>query len=352
MQQLTLKDKWLAFGAEIKTLPMCEYVAKISDIKTEMNALRNSVVLSDCSYVKKYAFDEVDGADFLDEKLAANILKLRYGKAMDTFLADENGNVAASITLVNIDDKILLFAEVIDEEAFKVLTSDNAQSLSDTHTMLSVDGPDAWKVAKKIFGADIFNIAFMAAEKYDFEGENAIVMRTGKASEFGYQILVPNSVSEKLFNQLKNEVDELGGLLAGVDTVLAARAKGNFFNIFAEGSKVKNPIELGIQWQIDFSKDYFCGAKAILAAREHQQNKLIAVTSKDSIEMPCNIFNGDNKVGEIVAVDASDDKFALALINASLAYVGQTFAKSASSEDCFNTVSRPAIIAESLTRGF
>ncbi len=351
MRQFTLKNTWLNEGAKIKSLPMCEYVATVSDIETEMNALRNSVVLTDCSYMRKCAFDEIDGADLLDEKLAANVLKLRYGKAIDTFLADDNGDIVATTTLVNINDKILLFAESINDDVLEKIT-EQAESLDATHSLLSIDGPDAWKVAKKIFGADIFNIGFMTAEKYDFEGCDAIVMRTGKTGEFGYQILVENSVAKPLFVQLKDAVIEQGGMLAGIDTLLAARMKGNFFNIFVEGANVKNAIELGLQWQIDFAKDSFCGSEAIFNARNNQQKKLIAITCKKNANVGNSIFNGNEKVGEVVAVDASDTSFALALIDVNVAYVGQSFSDNPNGSDVFETTSRPAIIAQSLSRGF
>lgn len=351
MQQLALKEKWLEHGAKIISLPMCEYVQSVADAKAEMNALRNSVVLSDISYMKKLAFDEVEGADFLDTRLAANVLKLRYGKAMETFLADDAGNVSASITLANIDDKIFLFAECIDDSTFDTICN-NATSLDSTHTLLSIDGPDVWKVAKKIFGADIYNLSFMTVEKYTYADADAIVMRAGKTGEFGYQILIPNTVAQKLFDEIKDIVASFGGLLAGVDTLLSARAKGNFFNIFGEGKFVKNPFELGLQWQIDFDKESFSGSEKILQQRQEiQARKLIAVQCSQEVNVADKLFNAETEVGEIVSVDCADKTFALAILNSDIAYVGQDFALQCNGEDSCKTVSRPAIIAQSLIRG-
>ncbi len=352
MQQLALKSLWLAEGAKIGTLPMCEYVASVSSAENEIKALRETVVLSDLSYTKKLRFDESDGADFLDEKLAANILKLRYGKSLETFLANEDGKICASTTVVNIDDNLYVIAESIDDNAFSVLADSSAENLDASHTLLSVDGPDAWKVAKDIFGSDIFNLSFMAVEKYSYENQPAIVMRTGKTGEFGYQILVPNTTAPQLFEELKTKVLSYGGALAGVDTLLAARAKGNFFNIFAEGEYSQNPFELGLQWQIDMSKEVFSGAEKILSARDvTPAKKLIAVASDCEILPETKIYNQENCVGEIVNIDKSDKKFALALIDFDIAYPNQSFATQPNAEDSLKTVSRPAIVAQSLIRG-
>ena len=353
MQTLALKDKWLAEGAEIAALDMCEYVAKVSGAAAETAALRNSVVLSDFSHLKKFSFDEAEGAEILDKLLAANMLKLRYGKALETFLADGGGNIAASVIAANIDDKIFLLAESADDEACaKIAESKGAEDLSQTHSVLSVDGPDAWKAAKAVFGADIYNLAFMGVEKYEYKGADAIVARAGKTGEFGYQILVPNCAAEALFEELKSAVLSLGGRLAGVQTLLSARAKGNFFNIYGEGKASRNPIELGLQWQIDFGKEEFSGAREIFKFRgEGAKRKLAAVSCAAETAAGAKIFNAEKIVGEVVFADESDKTFALALIDSEWAYPGLAFSAEPNGADFFSTVSRPAIVAQSLLRG-
>ena len=353
MQTLFLKDKWLAENAQIAALPMCEYVAKVSDIAEETNALRSTVVLSDFSHLKKISFAEIEGAEILDTILAANMLKLRYDKALETFLASESGEIAASVIAANIDEKIVLLAESIDDAEFEQISRNAAATdISQTHSVLSVDGPDAWKAAKAVFGADIYNLAFMGVEKYQYNDADAIVMRTGKTGEFGYQILAPNQVAEALFDELKKVVLGLGGRLAGVETLLAARAKGNFFNIFGDAKISRNPVELGLQWQIDFGKENFAGAQAIFKFRaEGARRKLVAVAAQEPIGDSRELFNGESALGKIVSVDPSDAKFALALIDAEWAYPSLRFAKQAGGGDFFTAVSRPAVLAQSLLRG-
>ncbi len=344
---MTLEKQWISNGAKLGTLGAAECAETVAGLERETEALRNSLVLWDMSFAKKFAFDEADGAEFLDEKLAGNVLKLRYGKAMETFLPDENGLVRAAATLADIDDKIFAFVETDFPQEVCDAFAQNGANLDATHTLLSVDGPDAWKAVKKLFGADIFNMSFMSAEKYDFRGSGAVVVRAGKTGEFGYQILVENDAAPQLFDDLKNAVSELGGALAGTRSVLAARAKSNFFNIFAEGRKTANPFELGLQWQMDMHKDGF--AEKFSAARAAKKRKLVAVKA-DAPKVSDGIFNGAQQVGEIAAVNETDPAFALALIDFDIAYAGLVFDNS-DGQPAFATVSRPAILAQSLVRG-
>lgn len=347
-----LKQKLSELGAKFSSFDSREYAACFSSVAEEVAALRNSVVLSDCSWVCKFVADEGTGIDALDAVFAANILKLRYGRALETFLAREDASVAAAATVVDVDDKLFVFAECANSADLNpVASADGVRSIDAESVLLSVDGPAAWRVLKAVFGADIYNLTFMSAEKYDYCGEGVVVVRAGKTGEFGYQILAPNAVAEKLFDELKALVESFGGRLAGRDALLAARMKGNFFNVFAEGAAAKNPEELGLQWQIDFSKDAYCGSAAIAEVRESFDRRLVAVVCNSPINAGTRLFDSSDMVGEVVGVDASDGHFALAFVQKGRAYSGVLLSASAGGAQDFKIVSRPAVLSKSLLEG-
>ena len=345
---LFLKDSWLRCGGKLSECGN-QCVSSVKGIAEEMQALRNSAVVWDYSWAFKFSLDAPDGADALDGLLAGDVLKLRYGRATDTFLAAESGKIASAVTVVDVDDKLFVFAEAPSAEAVSPIADlPGAQNLDGTHTVLSVDGPEAWRVLKAVFGADIYNLTYMSAEKYDFNGFPAIVVRAGKTGEFGYSVLVPNEAANALFDEFKRLSESLGGGLAGRDCLLTARAKGNFFNIFACGTEANNPIELGLQWQIDFSKERFVGRDAILAVRRNPLRKLVGVVCSCAAKRGGSLFDGGEQIGRIVNVDACDPNFALAFVEAKSAYPGVVFSMEGGSA---TVVSRPAVVTESLLRG-
>ena len=347
-----LKPKLSALGAKFSSFDSREYAACFSSVAEEVSALRNSVVLSDSSWVCKFAADEGTGVESLDAVFAANVLKLRYGRALETFLARDDASVAAAATVVDVDDKLFVFAECANSADLNpVASAEGMRSIDAECVLLSVDGPAAWRVLKAVFGADIYNLTFMSAEKYDYCGEGVVVVRAGKTGEFGYQILAPNAVAEKLFDELKALVESFGGRLAGRDALLAARMKGNFFNVFAEGAAAKNPEELGLQWQIDFSKDAYCGSAAVAEVRESFDRRLVAVVCNSAISAGTVLFDSSDMVGEVVGVDASDAHFALAFVQKGRAYSGVLLSSSAGGVQDFKIVSRPAVLSKSLLEG-
>ena len=111
MREPALSEKWAKAGAQFSEIAGSECVEKFGDAAAELSAIRRTAALCDLSFSKIFSYGENEGIDFLDTVLAANILKLRYGGIIDTFLADENGGVLAETFVGNIDDRVVVVAE-------------------------------------------------------------------------------------------------------------------------------------------------------------------------------------------------------------------------------------------------
>ena len=355
MCELILKDKWATLGANFGEISGSQCVKNFGDTSKELATLRTNAVFCDFSFAKKFVYDENDGLDFLDSILSADILKLRYGKIANTILADENGKVVADVFVADIDDKLIVIAEEAEKGSTSPLCSENsaATDITNSHVLLSVDGVFAWKIAKDIFGSDILNLPFLAVEKYDFEGEDVYLLRSGKTGEYGYQFLAPNSIAEKLADKIIESLNANNGMLCGFDAHQSARLEGNFFNIHAEGKNLGCPLELGLQWTIDFEKESFIGSEAIFEKRRNGvKRKLVGMKSSQEINVGEKIYDGDVCVGEIVSSAKShiaDTFLATAIFDAEYAASGFAYSRTPNGEENIETVSRPPFIALSLS---
>lgn len=351
MKEMILANFWRSLGARFGEENGASLVLDFGDVDAELYAIRNSVSLADFSFAEKFVLPETEGIDALDEKLSANAMKLRYGRVLDSFLADVDGKIRAEVFAAYMEDGILVIAESIKGSVADDFRSCvNFEDLSDS-VLLSLDGPESWRVAKAVFGSDILNLTFLSAENYSFEGERVRVLRNGRTGEFGYWFVVPASKAESFAERLMQEVRALGGCACGFNAQVAARIGGNFFNVYREGAAVATPLALGLQWQIDFEKE-FCGSQKIFESREAGlAQKVLAIVSDSPLESGADLFDESECVGKIVSVSPAKicGKFAgLALINVTKAFSGLDFSDKANAQ--IQTVSRPMFIAESLKR--
>jgi aminomethyltransferase len=343
------------FGAEI--------VSVISDPKKEYGYIRDAVGVTDFSHMQKFRVPEEKGLDFLDNLLAGNVAKVRFGRVLHSFLADDDGAILADCFMANNDEELVLLCEsIVGDGALKtVLNNHGAQEagledLSESHVVLSIDGYKAWAVVKDLFGTDIVGLPYLSIERFSFEGQDIRLFRAGKTSEFGYLLMAPAACAQSLFTKCTELADKHGGGLCGLGIHNDLRLEGRFFNIFAEGQKVRDPLALGLQWMIDFDKEKFSGREAILKRRSAGlSRKIIGISLEHEageLKPGTPIFNGPEKASEVVASCFSyvlKRFIGLALFPVAIAYSGLSFNLGAPNGPVVKTISMPPIMPKSLS---
>lgn len=363
MRPSLLRERLAAAGAQFRDRFGVETVSHFSERPAEYAAVRDAVGLTDFSSVRSFRLPEDKGIDFLDGLLAGNVPKIRFGRVLHTLLADDDGWVIGDCYVANNDQEFLLLCESIvpDAELDAILepaggTDAGLEDLSPSHVLLSLDGFRSWEVAKHLFGADLLGLPYLSVENYSFEGKPVRLFRAGKTSEFGYLLLAPHAVAPTLFDALKAAVDQRGGRLCGVDVHDDLRLEGRFFNVHAEGRRVRDPLVLGLQWMIDFDKGAFRGSAAIQRRRAAGlQQKIIGVATEpgiDALQPGAAILHEGRPVAEVVAAGFSgvlNHALGLAVFPIELAFSGLTFRLAAPDGPPVRSLSMPPIMPRSLT---
>jgi aminomethyltransferase len=363
MRPLALHDQWTNAHASISERFGAEIVVAASDRKKEYFFIRDAVGITDFSYMRAFKIPEEKGLDFLDTLLAGNVAKVRFGRVLHTFLADGEGHLMADCFMANNDEELILLCEsLVDDTALNSILSANGAAeaglidLSEDHVVLSVDGYKAWAVIKDLFGTDIVGLPYLSIERYGFEGQDIRLFRAGKTSEFGYLIMAPVSCANALFARLNELTVHHGGGLCGCAVHNDLRLEGRFFNIFAEGAVVRDPLTLGLQWMIDFDKDKFLGREAIFARRSAGlTEKIIGIGFEGPVESLApgtRIFDGNDKISEVATSCFShvlQSSVGLAVFPLAIAYSGLSFHIGAPDGPEIKTISMPPIMPKSLS---
>lgn len=336
-----------------------EIVSNVHGKETEYNFVRNTVGITDFSYMQKFRVPEETGLEYLDTLLAGNAYKIRYGRVLHTFTAEDTGLIASDCYVANNDEEIIVLCESVrdDTEIRELFTKDINSGITDItekFVCIGIDGYYAWKVVKKLFGADVLGLPYLSLELYNFENEKVYLFRVGKTSEFGYILMAPLSIAEKLFEEINSLAVEFKGGLCSNEIHNDLRLEGRFFNVFAEGARVQEPLCLGLQWMIDFDKENFIGHDAIWDQRRKGcKEKIVGVRTKSSdIQIGQSIYDGEAKIGSIKAVCFSyvlNSYIGLALLDKEYAYSGLSFHLNSPIGEEIKTISMPPIMPKSLS---
>lgn len=360
MRSSPLKDTLKSLGASFTECYGVEVVSAVNPLDKEYQYIRDTAGLTDFSHVQKFRVPEESGLDFLDNLLAGNVARIRFGRILHTFLSDDAGNLLADCYVANNDDEFIVLCESIADDKLirDMFTKDksaNVTDITDSHVVIGVDGFKSWSVIRDLFGADILGLPYLSIETYDFEGTGIKMFRAGKTSEFGYQLLAPKEIAEQLFAVLLDGVKKVEGGVCSVTIHNDLRLEGRFFNIYSEGARAKDPLILGLQYMIDFDKEKFNGSDAIFKRRaDGLTKKIIGIRVEKSVELApgMSIYNSDKKVGEVQASCFSyvlDAKIGLALFDIDVAYSGLEFSLNSAGGPELVTISMPPIMPKSLS---
>lgn len=363
MRTSPLKHALLADGAAFAARYGTEVVASCAEAARECGWVRNAVGLTDFSFTQRYRIPEEKAVDFLDTLLAGNVARTRFGRMLHTFLPDEHGMVAADCYVANNDQEFILICEsIVDTVTLDgILAAAGSQeagveTLSDSTVLLSLDGVDAWKIVRDLFGRDVLGLPYLSIEVYPFEGQSVALFRAGKTSEFGYLLMAPAVVAEALYGRVLSLVRAAGGGLCGINAHDTLRLEGRFFNIHAEGIRVRDPLVLGLQWMIDFNKaGGFRGSAPLLDRRAAGlQRKMIGISAapgQEGLRPGAQLFLEAQPAGEVVAACHSgvlNRPLGLAVLPIAWAYAGLDCTLGSPDGPRLRTISMPPILPKSL----
>lgn len=363
MRTSPIRQELQARGAAFAERHGVELAKSFAERDVEYNRIRQTCGVTDFSYMQVYRVPESTGIDFLDGLLAGNVAKVRYGRVLHTFLADDAGNLVADCYVANNDDELIVTCESVvgDDELDAVFQSAEGvaagvEKLTGSVAVLGVDGFKAWAVMKEMYGPDVLGLPYMSIENYRFEEQPVRLVRGGKTSEFGYLLIVPSAVAGRLYQVLCAGAVKTGGGACGVAIHGELRLEGRFFNIYAEGAAVRDPLALGLQWMIDFDKAAFRGHDAIVGRRAAGLTRKIVGVATESgtsgLVAGGAICDESGAVAQVVAVCRSlvlDCDVGLALFPVSIAYSGLQFALGTPGGQTVRTISMPPIMPKSLT---
>jgi len=363
MRELLLKNKFMENGITFRERYGINIPFSSNNIENEYNSVRNMVGLSDFSFLQKYTIPEEKGLDFLNNVFAGNVENLRFGRVLHTFMADKNGNIVSDCYIANNDEEYLILCESIidDLQLDTILFKDNngadfgLKNVTNDFVVLSIDGSNAWKCAKDIFGVSILGLPYLSIEEFQFNNVNVNVIRAGKTGEFGYYVIATNSVAEKLFDKTLEKVKQVGGSVCGLDVHNILRLDGRFFNIFSEGAVVRNPLSLGLQWMIDFENMNFIGGQSLQNQREagisNKITGMVIAKEHNNVTPGDKICDENGEIGYIVSARHSyvlDKTVALGLLPFEMAYSGLKFYLRTNDGPEINTISMPPFTPKSL----
>ena len=213
----------------------------------------------------------VYGGDSLTEDLEKifplNLKDLKINSSKYSFLMNEDAGIYDDLIITKIDGGYLIILNAAcKDNDFKILSkllSDKYKmNLDEDRSLIAIQGPRSANILNELLNG-VRELIFMMGNWFNYNDQKLFVTRSGYTGEDGFEVSIPNKLSEDFTKKLIEKGAQLTGLGAR-DTL---RLEAGLCLYGHELGIDKTPIEANLKWAISkerMVKGGFIGSDKIL----------------------------------------------------------------------------------------
>ena len=242
----------------------------------EYFAIRNATGVFDLSPMTKYRITGTDALDYVNRLLTRDMTKVQPGRVAYAVWCDDQGQVIDDGTIFHLRENEYRLCS--QERHLDWLTDaaigfdvDIVEETADV-AGLAVQGPTSFSVLSNMGIKGIGELKPFGLMHVDFQGAELMISRTGFTGDLGYEIWISADKAVELWDALF-DAGKLHGIRAiGTHALNLARIEAGFLQAGAEflpadltvrTGRTRSPLELGLEWLVDFKKPNFNGRRAL-----------------------------------------------------------------------------------------
>jgi len=254
-------------------------------VEQEYFAIRNACSLYDLTPMVKYRIAGPDALRFLNRLMTRDIGKLRPSRVAYSVWCDDAGHLIDDGTVFRLGDseyRLCTGERQLDWLIDSALGFDvEIDEVTAQTAALAVQGPTSCAVLRA-FGLDgverlkPFELGYFALPPALGSGRQLMISRTGFTGDLGYELWMRPEDAEDVWDGLMQAGRACTIRPIGSRALNMARIEAGFVlpNVDFVSSQhtlrvgtERSPIELGLDWLVDFNKGHFNGRRALLEER-------------------------------------------------------------------------------------
>jgi aminomethyltransferase len=260
-------------------------VLSYDDTEMEYSAIRNAATVFDLCPMVKYRITGPDAAAYLNRLTVRHVSKLSVGGVQYTIWCDDDGKLVDDGTLFRLGpDQYRICCQerhlpwLLDSAlGFDVAVADETEEVS----ALSLQGPTSASVLTAA-GFDISALKPFRMATFPFGAGQLMISRTGFTGDLGYELWTTPNNAIPLWDHLFAAGALWGLRPIGGDALNLARLEAGFIvtnmdfipaTQAVREDRVRSPLEMGLDWLIDWDKGHFNGRRALVRERDSGSSK-------------------------------------------------------------------------------
>jgi len=242
----------------------------------EYFAIRNATAVFDLTPMTKYRIRGADATAYLDRLMTRDMYRLAVGRVAYAVWCNDAGQVLDDGTVFRLGENDYRLCS--QERHFDWLCASAAgfdvDILHETADVaaLAVQGPTSFSTLERMGLGAVQALKPFDLMSVDYAGTPVVVSRTGFTGDLGYEVWLPPMLAEAFWDDLFTAGAPTGIRAIGGDALELARIEAGYLvagvdflpaDETVRPGRTRSPLELGLEWLVDFGKPHFNGRRAL-----------------------------------------------------------------------------------------
>ena len=283
-----------------------------TSISDEHQAVRKNVGVFDISHMGQLTASGATAGSWLNRMLTNNIDKLEVGTGQYSFLLNDSGGIIDDLIVYRTapEEFLLVVNASRTEEDFAWLREHlqggiRFENRSDDFAGLAIQGPKIVELLQRFFGTESSLPTRNQLKDFTYGGIKLTIARTGYTGEDGVEVFFPAAHASRIWNEVLQKGESLGIKPCGLGARDTLRLEMCYPLNGSDLSPEHNPIEAGLGFFVDLSKEDFIGRSALARTKENgSPRKLVPfkMTAKGPPPRPhYSVWREGQQIGEVTS---------------------------------------------------
>lgn len=313
LHESPLHARHVALGASFTPFGAWTMPLKYNNELDEHRAVRSAAGLFDLSHMGEIRVSGPDAGKFLDYVLISTMSTLMVGKAKYSMIVDVDGGIIDDLIAYRLtDDEYLVVPNAGNTDVvWDALTQRHGEYLielsNESHNtaLIAVQGPNAEAIVVELVAEKdaelVREMKHYTAAQVVVAGIDTLLARTGYTGEDGFEVIIPHTQAEALWDKLTDAGQPHGLLPAGLAARDSLRLEAGMPLYGNELTRDITPVEAGMGIAFRKKTADFVGRLA-LDGREARTH-IVALQGQErrAARADAEVFLGEENLGFITS---------------------------------------------------
>ncbi len=273
-KKTALYDIHKSAGAKLVDFAGFEMPIQYQSIIEEHKRVRTTVGVFDVSHMGEFLISGDSAEKFLNQITVNDVPALQPGKAQYTLMCYPDAGIVDDLLIYRYEDHYMTVVNASNIEKDwnwmqeNLLPGADMENISESTTLLAIQGPDSEKLIQKICSVDLSDLQFYHFIETQLAERQVTLSRTGYTGEPGFEIYADAADSEHLWQALFEVGEEFSVQPIGLGARDTLRLEAGLCLYGNDLTEHTNPVEAGLGWVVKLDSGQFIGKEIIAAEKE------------------------------------------------------------------------------------